>query len=165
VEVGLFTRNFDRHQIATAISLGVSATDPGGTVKWLMNVADKVNDEPQCLSLRVLVRAGLEYVYIVLQGFDDVVRLRHAGRQRGAVCGERLVDEVKRFEGIKFGERSEIVRPVGGVDEVLTLFGDSGGVYRPCEQFLSLRFGSGVKAFEGDRGNHHVSAGSPAQGK
>lgn len=34
-------------------------------MKRLVNVADKVNDEPQRLGLRVLAGACLEYVYIV----------------------------------------------------------------------------------------------------
>ena len=43
-------------------------------MKWLVNVADKVDDETQRLCLRLLVVTRLEYVDVVLESFDDIVR-------------------------------------------------------------------------------------------
>ena len=96
-------------------------------MKWLVNVADEMDDESQRLGLRVLVRAGLEYVYLLLQGCDDVGGGQR--RQGGAIGGERGIDEVKLFERIKLSDRSKVVSPVSGVDEVQVLRRYGGGIY------------------------------------
>jgi hypothetical protein len=45
-------------------------------VERLVNVADEMDDESECLSLIILIGARPEYVYVVVQRFDDVVWLR-----------------------------------------------------------------------------------------
>src|SRR6266550_1605893 len=85
LQLAVITGNLNRHQIASTISFGVGAVHSGSAVQWLMNVTDEVNDEPQRFSLFVLISARLENVYIVLEGFDYVVRLRQVGGHCGAI--------------------------------------------------------------------------------
>ncbi len=92
-----------------------------------MNIADKVNDEPQCLSLRVLVSTCLEYVYVVLQGRDNV--RRGQGRELCSIERKRCVDKVKLQRPLKGRDRSKVVRPVCGINKVWAVLCNIGRVY------------------------------------
>src|SRR5690349_13725157 len=101
----------------------------------LMNVAHKVDDEAQSLRLCILVVAGLEYVDVVLESFDDVLRIR-----RGQVGTWRkwFIDEVKRFERVEFRKGPQIVGPVRSVNEVCAFSGDRAGIYLDRQQLDRL---------------------------
>src|SRR5439155_13547786 len=68
--VSSFYRN--RHQIAAAISFRIHFADSGSTMQRLMDITDEMNDQAQCLRPGILISTRLEYVYILLQGRDDI---------------------------------------------------------------------------------------------
>ncbi len=68
---------------------------------------------------------------------------------------------MKFFETIKLRKRSQVVSPVGCVNEVFALGRYRSGIYRQRQKRLDLRPGSGIEPGEGDLSDHHVSAGSP----
>ena len=83
-----------------------------------MNVPDEVNDEPQCLRFLCIVVAGLKRLHVSLQGFEDVLRLRQVVRQRCAVLGERVIDEMVVSRLLKTKHGPHVVRPMRRSDEI-----------------------------------------------
>ncbi len=74
----------------------------------LVNVADKVDDKAQGLRLLDRVNAGLQHFDVMLQCYDDVVRLRQVGRWC-AVNREREVREVQVRSELKAEFGSDVI--------------------------------------------------------
>src|SRR5262249_9259443 len=156
-------RSDDRDQIPALIAFGVTCVDSRGAMQRLMNVADKVNDKPQRLSASGLARAGLEYVDILLERFDDVIGLWQIGRQLCSIVGERKIDKVKIAGELEAGEAPDVVSPMRRFHKILALLCHARGFNLHRQKRFDLRLGLRIQPLKRDIRYHHVTAGSPSK--
>ncbi len=101
-------------RVATAVSLGVLAVNSGGSVEWLVNVSEVVDQQSEG------VRFGLVFVaYVALDGLVDERALVVAGSREPVLdCGDHSSDVIViEFElGVVVDGPALIQK--GGVNEV-----------------------------------------------